>query len=166
MKVAVLIFLLGFSFVAAAAPEPFIKCLSSSSHVKAIDIYMVNFKDMQDEYTGVMPECSFVPSKSESSVMEIRYPAKGSTLTGSDGKLLTFWTAAVVVDENNKPTIFYQYSDFISRSITLQAPTPCTQGLFISDTKQVLDFKANEPSYGKGLAEISGEKVLLSCQLK
>jgi hypothetical protein len=98
--------------------------------------------------------------------VEVVYPARGSTVTGSDGISQTIWTAAVVVDENKKPTIFYQYSDFVSRSVTLKDPTPCTQGLFISDDKQVLDFKSNEPGLGKGRARLRGEDIMMSCQTK
>lgn len=150
-----------------ASPEPFIKCTSSSPHVKAIDVYIVNFKDVPDVYAGTLPACTFVPSPQGPPVVEVIYPAKGSVITGSDGKKsLTFWTAAVVVDENKKATIFYQYSDFAVRSPTLQNPTPCTQGLFISDDKQILDFKGNEPGRGMGRAQLNGDDVVMGCQFK
>jgi hypothetical protein len=164
IKAIILFSLLATS--AMAAPEPFIKCLSNSPHVKAIDVYMVHFKDVPDVYTGKLPACAFVPSQNGPTVMEVVYPAKGSTVTGSDGNTLTFWTAAVVVDENKEATIFYQYSDFVTRSWTLQDPTPCTQGLFISDKKQVLDFKINEPGFGKGHALLNGQEIVMSCQSK
>lgn len=151
---------------ATATPKPFIQCLSSSVHVQAIDIYLVNFKDVPDIYHGTLSACSFVPSPTDSLTMVTTYPAQGSTMTGSDGKQLTFWTAALVVDENKKPKIFYQYSDFVARSVEIQNPTACTQGLFISDDKQVLDFKSNEPGLGMGKATLNGEEIQMRCQTK
>ena len=166
MKAVILFSLLSICTSLMATPEPLIKCLSNSPHIKAIDVYMVNFKDVSDVYTGKLPACSFVSSPNGPTVMEVVYPSTGSTITGSDGNPLTFWTAAVVVDEYKKATIFYQYSDFVTRSWTLQNPTPCTQGLFISDERQVLDFKSNEPAFGMGRARLNGEEIVMGCQSK
>jgi hypothetical protein len=166
MKALILFSLMAIVGTASAKPEPFIQCMSASPHVKTIDIYTVNFKDVPDIYVGTLPACTFIPSPNGSTVAEFVYPVKGSTIAGSDGRLVTFWTAAVVVDENEKATIFYQYSDFVARSVTLQDPTPCTQGLFISDAKQILDFRSNEPGRGMGRARLNGEEVVMGCQSK
>ncbi len=166
MKAVILFSLLVATIGASAAPEAFIKCLSSSPHVKAIDVYMVKFKNVPQIYSGKLPACTFLSTPNAPFVIEIRYPAKGSRLAGSDGNPLTFWTAAVVVDENKKATIFYQYSDFFIRSWTLEDPTPCTQGLFISDDKKILDFKSNEPGFGMGRVRLNGEEIVMGCQSK
>lgn len=140
--------------------------MSPSPKVKRIDIWLANFKDIPDIYQGALPGCTYVSHPTDALVMESTYPAQGMTVTDSTGQSKTFWTVAVVVDETGKPKIFYQYSDFIIRNTTIDGFSPCTQGLFISDERDILDFKSNEPYVGLGKALLNGETIEMSCQAK
>lgn len=112
-------------------------------------------------YQGTLPTCSHTGDRHRT---EITYPAKGMTATGSNGKTTTSWIGAVVVDKSGKAKIFYQYSDFVARTVHFGEKTgPCTQGLFISDDDEVLDFRSNEPRVGLGEMRLNGEVATLNC---
>jgi hypothetical protein len=67
--------------------------------------------------------------------------------------------AAVVAGADGKKTIFYQYSDFLSRA------RGCKQGLFISEQGEILDLKIHTPSRGAGMATINQEVFKLNCSI-
>lgn len=146
-----------------AQVKPHIACKSDSPNVKVVDIYFANFKDVPDIFTGDLPKCTF-NTDGEGLSMSVTYPAQGTTVTYENGSQKTFWMAAVVVDGNNQPTIYYQYSDFVVRNLGLSNPSPCTQGLFISDNKAILDFASNEPRIGMGRARLNSETITLICK--
>jgi hypothetical protein len=137
-------------------PKALYSCTSDDTRFSKIEIWWVRTSPLEQIYKGDLAVCKSMPADELS--IEITYPAEGTALN-VDGKDVTLWMAAKVWDETSLgDKVYYQYSDFISRS------RGCNQGIFRSETGEIIDLRIQEPTAGRGILTVGKTEIPLRCQ--